>query len=92
MFSLNPPPVKNTKTGKRHISSSNISKFVKKLETYNFSGIFAFTDVDSPYEKLIQQFCTIFDECFPIISAIPKKKRGEPWYDSKLKDTHKAKQ
>ena len=84
-------PVKNTKTGKRHISSSNISKFVKKLEIYNFSGIFAFTDVDSAYEKFIQQFCTIFDSCFPITATISKKKRGEPWYDSELKDTHKAK-
>ena len=50
---LKSPPVKNTKTGKRHISSSNISKFVKKLEIFNFSGIFAFTDVDSAYEKFI---------------------------------------
>ena len=93
MFSLNhpspPPPRKNTKTGKRHISSK-ISKFVKKLEIYNF--IFAFTDVDSAYEKFIQQFCTIFDECFPITPTNSKKKRGEPWYDSELKDTHIAKQ
>ena len=42
--------------------------------------------------KFIQQFCTIFDECFPITPTISKKKRGETWYDSKLKDTHKAKQ
>ena len=89
---LKSPPVKNTKTGKRHISSSNISKLVKKLEIYNFSGIFAFTDVDSAYEKFIQQFCTIFDERFPITPTISKKKRGESWYDSELKDTHKAKQ
>ena len=79
---LKSPPVKNTKTGKRHISSFNISKFVKKLEIYNFSGIFAFTDVNSAYEKFIQQFCTIFDECFPITPTISKKKRGKPWYDT----------
>ena len=89
---LKSPSVKNMKTGKRHISSSNISNFVKKLETYNFSGIFAFTDFDRAYEKFIQQFCTIFDECFPITPTTSKKKRGESWYDSELKDTHKAKQ
>ena len=86
------PPVKNTTTARRHISSSNISKFVKKLETYDFSGIFALSNVDSAYEKFIQQFCTIFDECFSMTLVISKKKHGEPWYDSELKDAHKAKQ
>ena len=75
---LKSPLVKNTMTAKRPISSSNISKFVKKLETHNFSGIFAFTDVNSAYEKFIQQFCTIFNECFPTTSVISKKKHGEP--------------
>ena len=89
---LKSPPVKNTTTAKRHISSSSISKFVKKLETYNFSNIFVLSDVDSAYEKFIQQFCTIFAEYFFITSEISKKKHVRPWYDSKLKDTHKAKQ
>ena len=42
--------------------------------------------------KFIQQFCTVFDECFPITTVISKQKHGEPWYDPGLKDTHKAKQ
>ena len=63
-------------TAKRHICSSNISKFVKKLETHDFSNIFALSDVESAYKKFIQQFCTIFDKCFPITSVILKKKHG----------------
>ena len=59
---------------------------------YSFNGIFALSGVDRAYEKFIQQFRTISDECFPITSVISKKKHGEPWYDSELKDTHKAKQ
>ena len=88
---LKSPPAKNMTTAKKHISFSNISKFVKKLKRYDFSNIFALP-VDSAYEKFIQQFCTIFDESFPITFVISKKKNNEPWYDFELKVTHKAKQ
>ena len=63
-------------TAKRNFSSVNKSKFVKKLETYDSSCIFVFSDVDSAYEKFIQQFCTIFDEYFLITSVTSQKKHG----------------
>ena len=64
-------------TAKKHISFFNISKYVKKLEKCDFCSIFALSNVDSAYEKFIQQFCTIFKECLLITSVISKKKHGE---------------
>ena len=78
---------------KRNISDQSIKKFKQKLRGVTWDDIKIFDSVNNSYDRFLQIFLSLYNECFPKIKIkLKPQKHFRPWITLGIKKSSKRKQ
>ena len=82
---------KNEYCTKRILSEKNIVQFRKKLELVNWTNILSQSKCQNAFTMFHQEYCKLYEECFPLVKVKLGYKNRKPWLTSALKMSIKHK-
>ena len=78
---------------KRNISDQSIKKFKQKLRGVTWDDIKIFDSVNNSYDRFLQIFLSLYNECFPKIRIkLKPQKHFRPWITLGIRKSSKRKQ
>ena len=78
---------------KRNISEQSIKKFKQKLRDVTWDDIKIFDSVNHSYDRFLQIFLSLYNECFPKIKIkLKPQKNFRPWKALRIRKSSKRKQ
>ena len=78
---------------RRDISDISVEKFKYKLRTVSWDSITNSSDTDKAYDKFIEIFSSLYDDCFPKKKIkLKPQKYNNPWITKEIKKSSKRKQ
>ena len=78
---------------KRNISDQSIKKFKQKLRGVTWDDIKIFDSVNNSYDRFLQIFLSLYNECFPKIKIkLKPQKHFRPWITLGIRKSSKRKQ
>lgn len=76
----------NPYVSKRLINDKLILKFKSKLQDTDWTILYRIDDINTCYNKFLKIYCSIYNECFPLVKPKQKPKhiRKKPWITKAL--------
>jgi len=88
---ISKPVVRNDRPDVRLFSKKARELFFNKLDTCDWSNIYASTDASSAYNVFSTYIETQFNDCFPKVKLSRKRARDKKWITSGLKKSSRTK-
>jgi exonuclease III len=75
----------------RNYSKRNIEKFCDKLATAKWTQLFCIQNAQDAFTYFYEQYCSLYNECFPFKSYKSEYHNNKPWLSIGIKNSIKTK-